>query len=162
MNEPSRPARPGLACNRCETYCGKTRRTPRRHLEAESFTTSRHAAPHSLDATFSYKETICKTMAQPAWPYRPRIIQRTRPPSVAQFFARLRLVRRGQPQNGLLPPLTQPLLAVQRAELLHLDRNAPTLSPRPPKANLGPIFSISKRFRLDDLNQDAKIDIGLS
>lgn len=117
---------------------------------------------HSLDATFSYKETICKRMAEPVWPYRPWIIQRTRPPSVAQFFARLRLVRRGQPQNGLLPPLTQPLLAVQRAELLHLDRNAPTLSPRPPKANLGPIFSISKRFRLDDLNQDAKIDIGLS
>src|SRR5579872_1203238 len=79
---------------------------------------SRHAAPHNLDATFSYKETICKRIAQPAWPYRFRIIQRTRPPSVAQFFVRLRLVRRGQPQNGLLPPGSQPLLAVRRPELL--------------------------------------------
>src|SRR5580704_1913518 len=64
---------------------------------------SRHAALQNLDATFSYKETTCKTMAEPVWPYRPRIIQRTRPPSVAQFSACLRLVRRGWAQNGLLP-----------------------------------------------------------
>ena len=115
----------------------ETRRTSRRHLEAESFTTSLGTPHHySLDATFSYKETICKTMAEPAWPYRSPDYITYRPPSVAQFFARLRLVRRGQPQNGLLPSAGWHCHSwlCSGPNCYDLESHVrPTLSPRPPK-----------------------------